>query len=1049
EAVPDAVAPDAAAATEPAVAMVPATPGAEAAPAAPADVAASTLEIEAVPAAASAAAPDAAEPTEPTVAMVPTSPGAAAAPAAPADVAANTLEAEAAPDVAAAAAPDAAEPTEPAVAMVPTSPGAEAAPAAPADLEASTREIEAASDAVAAAGPDAAEATEPAIPAVPAAPSEVGTASPDAADLAEPAVAAVPAAPSEVAAPSDAADLAEPAVAAVPAAPGELTAAPPAEPAAGPPAAEEAAPAVPLSATQEPELVAPAGRPDALALPVAPAAPAVGPASAAGVSAPPVAAEPESDDNSLEVGPQESAEDLVERLRPLPAGMPVRLLVPLGALGAWKLRDYKLLRDTAKSRQFTITVVSADPVTASVARSYGFAVDDTRAAKGTATSPTKPSAPSVIARPPRASSPPVEVPPPLPPPAEAPAAPADLPPAVAASAPPPAPAALLPAPPAAPPAEVAPPSVSEIVRQGMTQEDLLHLVAAMQFQRGDLEGVAVQAAREATPARLFEPLSAFANRPGGGVLLFGLDDNNNFAVTGVGNAWQLQTDVVRLATTQIEPALQPKITVVELEGKLIVGVAIPEIPADLKPAFYKPDGLQRGSYVRSGHANQLLNDYEVFGYLSARGPAVFDAEPVLGATLDDLDRGRIADYLGKSAPPPGPPLDVAQERMLSQRNIIQHVAGIARPTLAGLLMFGKYPQAFEPQLVITFLHYYGTTEHEKSPRGERFIDNRKFEGAIPDLIENATNHLLASIRKSSVIRGLRRTDTPEYPLEAVREALINAVVHRDYSPRARGSYVQIRLFADRLEIQSPGGLYGTVTEMTIEEEQSTRNRVLMRLMEDFRFAENRGSGIRAIIASMREANLEPPRLQDKRTSFWVVLRNHPLMNPETTAWLDELPGQPLGEHKRSGLAYLRHNAQMGINDYQRLNEIDAVTAHRELRSLVQVGLLDEHSDGERSYYTLHGGALPVIVPGASALPALDGEEAPAAEAPEPEAPGGTDPDEEKIVAYVQEHGSIGKEDLERLLGTSYAQVKPKLQRLRKQGVLRLEGTGGEARHVLA
>jgi ATP-dependent DNA helicase RecG len=146
-------------------------------------------------------------------------------------------------------------------------------------------------------------------------------------------------------------------------------------------------------------------------------------------------------------------------------------------------------------------------------------------------------------------------------------------------------------------------------------------------------------------------------------------------------------------------------------------------------------------------------------------------------------------------------------------------------------------------------------------------------------------YVMASIRKSSLIEGLYKRDIPEYPEEAVREAVVNAVAHRDYSHFVRGSYIQIRLFADSLEIQSPGGLYGNVTEDTIEEEQSTRNRVLMRLMEDLHLVENRGSGIRTMIEAVRKANLEPPKLKDKRTFFWVTFRSHTLMRPESIAWL--------------------------------------------------------------------------------------------------------------------------------------------------------------------
>jgi len=132
-------------------------------------------------------------------------------------------------------------------------------------------------------------------------------------------------------------------------------------------------------------------------------------------------------------------------------------------------------------------------------------------------------------------------------------------------------------------------------------------------------------------------------------------------------------------------------------------------------------------------------------------------------------------------------------------------------------MFGKYPQEFFPQLMITFLQYYGTTEEEHPPRGERFMDNQRFEGPIPEMVDRAEIYVMTAMRKSALIEGVFRRDIPEYPQEALREAIANAVAHRDYSSDVRGSYIQIRMFADRLEIQSPGGLFGNVTVENLEE----------------------------------------------------------------------------------------------------------------------------------------------------------------------------------------------------------------------------------------
>ena len=295
-------------------------------------------------------------------------------------------------------------------------------------------------------------------------------------------------------------------------------------------------------------------------------------------------------------------------------------------------------------------------------------------------------------------------------------------------------------------------------------------------------------------------------------------------------------------------------------------VEVEETSAAQKPCFYKQAGLPKGVYLRVGNTNRQMTEYEVFGYLSSRGQPTYDEELSPHAAIDALDGRLLDEYLGRlqQIRPGAGFLDGTREEVLSRLHIVARDDEIVRPTLAGLLMFGKYPQEFLPQLMITFVQYYGTTLEEKTPKGARFADSRRFEGPVPEMITQAENYVLSAMRKTVLIDGVFRPELPEYPLEALRGALANAVAHRDYSPYVRGSYIQIRMFADRLEIQSPGGLFGNVTEENLEEEHSTRNARLMRMMEDMHVVENRGSGISAMLQAMREANLEPSRFDDRR-----------------------------------------------------------------------------------------------------------------------------------------------------------------------------------------
>ncbi len=560
----------------------------------------------------------------------------------------------------------------------------------------------------------------------------------------------------------------------------------------------------------------------------------------------------------------------------------------------------------------------------------------------------------------------------------------------------------------------------------MTRDELRQIVADVQRRQSELDNVEVKAARGGTPRRLYEPLSASANRTGGGVLLFGLDESKDFSIIGVGDAQRLQEEITHLASAEMEPALRPHFLIDEIDGETVAAVEIDEIPAAQKPCFYKQAGLPKGAYLRVGNTNRQMTEYEVFGYLSGRGQPTYDEEIIAAATIKDLDGRLLDEYLTRlrQTRPGAGFLDGERDEALARLHIVARDGENVRPTLAGLLMFGKYPQEFLPQLMITFVQYYGTTPEEKTPQGARFMDSRRFEGPIPEMIRQAETYVLGAMRKAVLIDGVFRREVPEYPREALREALANAIAHRDYSPYVRGSYIQIRMFANRLKIQSPGGLFGNVTIENLEEEHSTRNARLMRMMEDMHVVENRGSGIRAMLQAMREANLEPPRFDDRRSSFLVTFRNHTLMNPEAIAWLNQFAHVQLNDRQRLALVYLRQHESITNADYRRLSHVDTMMAGQELRGLVQANLVEQHGASRWTSYTLR---FPHEHTEQTALQA----------------------DEEKILAYVREHGSISNAECRKLLDATLHRASYLLIKLASEEVLKREGDRRWARYRLS
>lgn len=248
----------------------------------------------------------------------------------------------------------------------------------------------------------------------------------------------------------------------------------------------------------------------------------------------------------------------------------------------------------------------------------------------------------------------------------------------------------------------------------LNREELLQIVAEVQKSRSELETVEVKSAHEGTPKRLFEPLSAFANSPRGGVIVFGLDEGKNFDIVGVENAAKLQADIASLCSSDMEPSLHPEFTVETFEGKTVVAIELDGVPAVKKPCYHKPTGMYGGSYIRVGSTNRRMSEYEVFGFFSNRLQPTFDQDPIPDATIDDLDAEMLHNYLARlrRARPQAKYLNQPLAEILLQLKVVTEVDGALRPTLAGLLVFGKYPQSSQPQLVITFLQFYGTTETE-------------------------------------------------------------------------------------------------------------------------------------------------------------------------------------------------------------------------------------------------------------------------------------------------------------------------------------------------
>ena len=214
---------------------------------------------------------------------------------------------------------------------------------------------------------------------------------------------------------------------------------------------------------------------------------------------------------------------------------------------------------------------------------------------------------------------------------------------------------------------------------------------------------------------------------------------------------------------------------------------------------------------------------------------------------------------------------------VSESEILEFM-GIAKDnalTLAGLMTFSMYPQAYFPQLCITAVSLPGTEQGEIGDDGERFIDNKRITGAISDMLEEAVEFVRTNSRTKTIIDDNgHRVDKPEYPIKAVREAILNALVHRDYSVHTENVPIRIEMYRDRMEIINSGGLYGKISIDALGKVRpETRNAALANMLELLNITENRYSGIPTMRKEFANAGLPAPIFSVVHGEFKVVMKN--------------------------------------------------------------------------------------------------------------------------------------------------------------------------------
>jgi predicted HTH transcriptional regulator len=391
------------------------------------------------------------------------------------------------------------------------------------------------------------------------------------------------------------------------------------------------------------------------------------------------------------------------------------------------------------------------------------------------------------------------------------------------------------------------------------------------------EGKTLEFKRDvSSPDSLMRSIVAFANGAGGTVVI-GVEDGTR-RVRGVADPTRVEERLANLISDRIEPHLVPELQVIP--WRKTHAIAIRVFPSPTRPHYVKAEGPERGIFVRVGSTNRRADPAQIEEIKRFVRGGTFDEEPMPDLNTEVLDFRAASECFA-----PIRKLQRGDLRTLQLTIVHQHREV---PTVGGVLLFGQDRQKVFPEAYLRAGCFAGTDR-------ATILDTADIRGHLPLMVEEVIHFIKRNTRRALTIQSTRHAEAWEYPLVALREAVINALVHADYAQR--GSPLRLAIFSDRIELDNPGGLPPGLTLDDIRRGVSKlRNRVIGRVFHELGLIEQWGSGVQRMTSACRQAGLPDPGLEEIGTGFRVTFGRQVTARQETDpldqAILDFLGQQP-------------------------------------------------------------------------------------------------------------------------------------------------------------
>ncbi|HLD16761.1 MAG TPA: ATP-binding protein [Coxiellaceae bacterium] len=430
------------------------------------------------------------------------------------------------------------------------------------------------------------------------------------------------------------------------------------------------------------------------------------------------------------------------------------------------------------------------------------------------------------------------------------------------------------------------------------------------------EGKTLEFKKTVDSKSLVKTVVAFANTAGGSIVI-GLEDGTK-SIVGVENVLEQEERIASLIADTIKPLLIPDIEITSYRERALIIIKVPHTVGS-EPYHILANG-QKVVYIRMGSTNRKADIETLEALYRLSKHLSYDELPCIGASSEEIDSKFISEKF------------IAINRPINKKQyvgfgIFKEHFGKQYPTHAGILLFGKERPRWFPDSIIRCVKYEGTDR-------TYIIDQLEIESNLIISIEEIINFIKKHSKVSAIIGETVRRDLPEYSPIALREIVINAILHADYS--LKGSSIQVAIFSDRLEITNPGALpFGQTLDSALSGISRLRNRTMGRLLQQLKLVERLGSGLQRVLSIYRDTRTRTPLFEEKDNHFRVSL----------FPYTQEKSNLTLEERKLAALLYVKEKA--GTKEISKHWEVTDRTARTWLAKMSNKGVIQRMATSEK------------------------------------------------------------------------------------------------------